>query len=538
MEKEAKIIQTDSRSFEDYKNRIFQLIEEILGALQEKQDTLKAKFQQMDNLLGQTANKLSANTQAEIPKLEHDLLSVFDAARGELESSIQASTREVGDLAEQISSKADEDYSSAIGLIENALPSLSSKIGANLNEVGKNLSTRIDTSISSVTTKVDRSLTDVRNDIETEIEQTSASTSTELDETLSILTQSLSDTAKTTGTMLLELTDKLQKMNQEIQQFRENLVQNLSAFEIRISEGYTKSKNAFQAITKNLSQVSESKLTASQEFIGNEVSRLVEDLKTRLSQEISSTSKELETETKDIVTSLLPKLESTKKSLQTESRRMSGMATKELEKTKTSYNARGQQMTDMAKARLAKILNNLVENITDFHKSTASSVEVADSEINEAFQSIQEKLTAIREQTTGFSERFQEIEDVFAVRGAMNIRNFMRNAISRAKSNLYIVVPELDSEDIEVLKQMSPHVAARLVVFGGYIPEELTGQDTLTIRQAKEGAPFYGLSRDREEIVFVPLDEPTPIATVSSIDGMVTWLSRTLEEVWTKARPI
>ena len=538
MEKESKILQCDSHSYEEYKNRIFQLIGEILGDLQAKQDTLKAKFQQVDNLLGQTVNKLTTNTQAEIPKLENELLSVFDAARGELDSSIQASTREVGELAEQISSQAEEDYSGAKGLIETSLPTLYSKIGKNLNEVDNTLSTRIDTSISSVKTKVDRNIADVRNDMETELKQTVVTVSTDLDETLNILTQSLSDTVETTGSMLLEITEKLQKMSQGIQQFRENLVKDLSALEAHVSEGYTTSKNALHVVAKNLGQVSESKLTASQELVGDEVTRLAEDLKTRLSQELSSTSTELETETKDIVISLLPKLESTKKSLQTESRRMSGMATTELEKTKTSFNARGQQLTDTAKARLVEILNNLEDNITDFHKSTASSVEVADSEINEAFQSIQEKLAAIREQTTGFSERFQEIEDVFAVRGSENIRRFIRNAISRAKSNLYMVVPELDSEDIEVLKQLAPHVAARLVVFGGYIPEELTGQDTLTIRQASEGAPFYGLSRDREEVVFVPLDEPTPIATVSSIDGMVTWLSRTLEEVWTKARPI
>ncbi|MFX0196695.1 MAG: hypothetical protein ACFFCW_11265, partial [Candidatus Hodarchaeota archaeon] len=386
--------------------------------------------------------------------------------------------------------------------------------------------------------KVDRSFADVRHDIETELEQTSVSVSTELDETLSNLTQSLSDTANTTSAMLLDISDKLEKMNQDIKQFRENLVNNLSTLVTRISEGYTTSKNVLQVVAKNLSQVSESKLTASHKLVDNEVSRLAEDLKTRLSQELSSTSAELETETKDIVTSLLPKLESTKKSLQTESRRMSGMATTELEKTKTRFNARGQQLTDTAKVRLAEILNHLEDGITDFHKSTASSIEVADSGINEAFQSIQEKLAVIREQTTGFSERFQEIEDVFAVRGAKEIRHYMRTAISRAKSNLYMIVPELDSEDIEVLKQLSPHVAARLVIFGGYIPAELTGQDTLTIRQASEGAPFYGISRDREEIIFVPLDEPTPIATVSSIDGIITWLSRNLEEVWTKARPI
>ncbi|MFX0200913.1 MAG: hypothetical protein ACFFCW_32745, partial [Candidatus Hodarchaeota archaeon] len=175
MEKEAKILQCDSRSFEDYRNSIFHLIEEILGALQEKQDSLNAKFQQVDNLLGQTANKLTVNTQAEIPKLENELLSVFDAARGELDSSTQASTREVGDLAEQISSRADEDYSGAKELIETSLPVLSSKIDARLNEMGNTLSTRIDASISSVKPKVDRSFADVRHDIETELEQTSVS---------------------------------------------------------------------------------------------------------------------------------------------------------------------------------------------------------------------------------------------------------------------------------------------------------------------------------------------------------------------------
>ncbi|MFQ6126754.1 MAG: hypothetical protein ACE5R6_19420 [Candidatus Heimdallarchaeota archaeon] len=538
MEKEAKILQCDSRSFVDYKNRIFQLIEEILRALKKKQDTLKAQFQKVDNLLGKTANKLTENTQAEIPKLENEILSVFDAARGELDSSTRASTQEIDDLVGQISSRAEKDYNAAKGLIETSLPTQYSKIDAILNETGITLSTRIDTSLSSVKPKVDRSFTDVQHDIETELEQTSASIIADFDGTLSILTQSLSDAANTTGAILLDVLEKLQKMHQDVQQFRENLINDLSALETRISADYTKSKKAIQVATKNLSQVSESKLIASHELMENEVLRLAGDLKTRLNQELNSTSSELETETKDIADSLLPKLESTKKSLQTESHRISRITTKELEKTKTSFNARGQQLTDTVKARLAEILNNLEDAITDFHKSTASSVEEADSEINKAFQSIQEKLTNIREQTTGFSERFKEIEDVYAVRGTENIRHFMRNAISRAKSNLYLIVPELDNEDIETLKRLSPHVAARLVVFGGYIPEELTGQDTLTIRQASEGAPFYGLSRDREEIVFVPLDEPTPIATVSSIDGMVTWLSRNLEEVWTKARPI
>jgi F0F1-type ATP synthase membrane subunit b/b' len=278
----------------------------------------------------------------------------------------------------------------------------------------------------------------------------------------------------------------------------------------------TKLQGSMESGLTNFSTSFESQITASVD----ETTRDIKDNFDKLTSDISST---IDATTSNVSKGLLNASKNTQDQVAKEGGKRKNIVT----------NVKGR-----LDSFLSGVSKSLKEKTVGFVGNIDSALKPVKTEVGSQISDAKQKALTALKQVKDLA--FSEVVGTGVISGWDNIKGFIRKSMMNAKTNILLVIPNIDDKDAEAISSLNPRIKVELSATGNpNLLKKLSSRPNITVK-ISETDNLIGLIRDREEILFAPISPKAKqaVAVVSAMEGYIEELSRPLRENLVRARKL
>ncbi|MEX2751446.1 MAG: hypothetical protein Q6366_006120 [Candidatus Freyarchaeota archaeon] len=535
---DVTVVQTLKKSIDELKMKVDKNAEEI--------------SRQLDNLasfIGERLTGVNQETKANLEKLAADLGGMFSNYRIELTKSLEDLLISDEAILKSIVGSVSTGFSTEEKNLSTALSQLKDKVGKGLDNTStqfssknlelksglqtllgdrvKDLNTRVSSNLNESLRSFQNTISGLKNEIGASIDVSSSSSRDSLLRARSSIESVLSDVA-----------NQLETLNQHVLSVKQQLEESLSGTESNVLESLKSIKTKTNDITALSSENVTKDVTKLRETIESNLNSFSTSFENQLTASIDKTTREV----KDSFDNLRTEVESSIDATSSNSSKALLAASKNIQDKIAAEGAKRKTAVNDTKEKMGSFLSGASNSVKEQTTRIAGNVDTAlkpvktqvDSQIADAKGKALSALKQIKELT------MTEVVGTGVISGYDNIKEFMRKSMAQTKSNILLVMPNLDEKDAEAISAINPRVKVEISATGNpNILKKLATRPNTTVR-ISETENLIGLLRDREEILFAP---KTPgakqmIAVISAMEGYIEELSRPLRENLVKARKL
>lgn len=187
---------------------------------------------------------------------------------------------------------------------------------------------------------------------------------------------------------------------------------------------------------------------------------------------------------------------------------------------------------------LSGVSNTIKEQTVEIVRSVDNTIKPVKTEVGSQISDAKQKSLSSLKQVRDIA--FSEVVGTGVISGWDNIKGFIRKSMVNTKTNILLVIPNLDEKDAEAIFSINPRVKVDLSATGNLnILKNLSSRSNITVK-ISETENLIGLIRDREEILLAPISPKAKqaVAVVSTMEGYIEELSRPLRENLARARKL
>ncbi|MBS7251790.1 MAG: hypothetical protein KIH08_14550 [Candidatus Freyarchaeota archaeon] len=535
---DVTVVQTLKKSIDELKVKVDKNAEEI--------------SRQLDNLasfIGERLTGVNQETKANLEKLAADLGGMFTNYRIELTKSLEDLLISDEAILKSIVGSLSAGFSAEEKNLSTALSQLKDKVGKGLDSTStqfasknlelksglqsllgdrvKDLNTRVSSNLNESLRSFQSTISGLKNEIGSSIDVSSSSSRDSLLRARSSIESVLSDVA-----------NQLETLNQHVLSVKQQLEESLSGTESSVLESLKSIKTKTNEITALSSENTAKDVTKLRETIESNLNSFSTSFENQLTASIDKTTREV----KDSFDNLRTEVESSIDATSSNSSKALLAASKNIQDKIAAEGAKRKTAVNDTKEKMGSFLSGASNSVKEQTTRIAGNVDTAikpvktqvDSQIADAKGKALSALKQIKELT------MTEVVGTGVISGYDNIKEFMRKSMSQTKSNILLVMPNLDEKDAEAISAINPRVKVEISATGNpNILKKLATRPNTTVR-ISETENLIGLLRDREEILFAPRTPGAKqmIAVISAMEGYIEELSRPLRENLVKARKL
>jgi len=149
---------------------------------------------------------------------------------------------------------------------------------------------------------------------------------------------------------------------------------------------------------------------------------------------------------------------------------------------------------------LSGVSNTLKEQTSKAAGSIDNSISPVKTEVETQITQAKEKALSALKEVKDIA--FAEVIGTGVISGYDNIKEFMRKSMANAKTNILLVVPNLDDKDVEAIASINPRVKVDVSATGNPATLKKLATRPNTTVKVSETENLIGLVRDREEVLF------------------------------------
>lgn len=535
---DVAVVQTLKKSIEEMKLKVDKNAEEI--------------SRQLDNLTGFIGEKLTGvnqETRVNLEKLAADLGGMFSNYRIELLKALEDflisdeavlktvigsvsggfSTEEKNLSAAliRVNEKISEDVDKAGTQFASKNLELKSDLQTLLGERVNDLKTRVSSSLNESLKNFQTTMSGLKNEIGSSIDASSSSAKDSITRSRSNVESVLSDVANQLDTLHQHVLSVKEQLESSLSSTESNVLESLERVKIKASETIgSSSENTNKDVGKlresietglgNFSTSFESQVTASVDGTTREVQDSFDKLKSGIDSAIDTTRSNVS------------------KGLLTTSKNIQDQVTAQGTKRKAAVN----ETKGKIENALSGVSNTLKEQTTRYAAGVDTTIKPVKTEVEGQIRDAKEKAISALKQVKDLA--FAEVVGTGVISGWDNIKGFIRKSMASAKSNILLVIPNLDDKDAEAIASLNPRIKVDLSATGNpNTLQKLSTRPNTTVK-ISETENLIGLIRDREEVLFAPVSPRAKqaIAVVSAQEGYIEELSRPLRENMVRARKL
>lgn len=527
---DVAVVQTLKKSLDELKMRLDKNADEI--------------SRQLDSLTSFISDKLSGvnqETRESLEKLTADLGEMFSTYRIELVKNLEELTAADESILKEIMGSISSGFSNEEKEVSTALSKLNEKVGGDLDSIStsfasrnlklksdlqkllvervKELNTRVSATLNESLRNFQKSMSGLKNEIVSKIDVSSSSSRDSLTRVKNSIESLLSDVANQLETLNQHVLSVKEQLSGSLNDTESNVLDSLEYIKTKsdemidvssenTSKDFTKLQGSIESGLVNFSSSFESQLTTSVDETTREVKDNFDNLKSGINSTLNATSS------------------NTSKGLLTTSKNLQDQVGKEGIKRKN--------IVTNIKGRLESFLSGVSKAIKEKTITSIGHVENAfkpvKTEVGSQVADAKQKALSALKQIKDLA--FSEVVGTGVISGWDNIKGFMRKSMTNAKTNILLIIPNIDDKDAEAIASINPRVKIELSATGNpNILKKLSTRPNITVK-ISETENLVGLIRDREEVLFAPISPKAKqaVAVVSAMEGYIEELSRILRE--------
>ncbi len=535
---DVAVVQTLKKSIEEMKMKVDKNAEEI--------------SRQLDNLtsfIGEKLTGVNQETRGNLEKLAADLSGMFSNYRiellkaledflisdeavlktiiGSISGAFSAEAQNVSTGLSQVKEKISDGLDSSSTQFATKNLELKSGLQTLLSERVNNINTRVSSSLNESLKNIQTSMGGLKNEIGSSMEASSSSSKDSLIRARDSIESVLSDVA-----------NQLETLHQHILSVKQQLEDSLSSTESNVLESLERVRAKANETIGLSSDNTDKDVAKLRESIETGLSSFSTGFETQLTASVEGTTREVQDNFDKLKSEISSALETTSsnasKGLLNSSKNMQDQVTAEGEKRKVVVN----DTKGKTESFLSVVSNTLKEQTTRYAGSVDTTINPVKTEVAGQITDAKEKAISALKQVKDLA--FAEVVGTGVISGYDNIKGFMRKSMASAKSNILLIIPNLDDQDAEAIASINPRVKVDISATGN--PNTLQKLSTRpnTTLKISETEKLIGLIRDREEVLFAPVSPRAKqaIAIVSAQEGYIEELSRPLRENMVRARKL
>ncbi len=535
---DVAVVQTLKKSIDEMKMKVDKNAEEISRQLDSLTSFIGEKLTGVNQETRENLEKLAtdlggmfSNYRIELLKALEDFFIADEAALktilGSISGGFSTEEKNLSTALSQVKEKISEDLDSSGTQFASKNLELKSALQALLGERVKDLNTRVSSSLNESLKNFQTSIIGLKNEIGSSIDTSSSSSKDSITRARSSVESVLSDVANQLETLHQHVLSVKQQLEGSLSSTESNVLESLERVQTKASEtiglssdntnkDMVKLRESIEAGLGSFSTSFESQLTASVDGTTREVQDSFDNLKSETDSSIDATKGNVS------------------KGLLTSSKNIQDQVTAEGAKRKAAVN----DTKGKVESVLSGVSNTLKEQTIRFAGGIDNAIKPVKTEAEGQIRSAKEKAISALKQVKDLA--FAELVGTGVISGWDNIKGFMRKSMVSTKSNILLVIPNLDNQDAEAISSINPRVKVDLSATGNpQILQKLSTRPNTTVK-ISDTENLIGLIRDREEILFAPVSPRAKqaIAVVSAMEGYIEELSRPLRENMVRARKL
>ncbi|MEM2145838.1 MAG: hypothetical protein QW279_10785, partial [Candidatus Jordarchaeaceae archaeon] len=527
---DVAVVQTLKKSLDELKLRLDKNADEI--------------SRQLDNLTSFIGDKLSGvnqETRESLEKLTADLGEMFSTYRIELVKNLEELTASDESVLKEIIGSISSGFSNEEKEVSTALSKLNEKVGGDLDSIStsfasrnlklksdlqkllvervKELNTRVSATLNESLRNFQKSMSGLKNEIVSKIDVSSSSSRDSLTRAKNSIESLLSDVA-----------NQLETLNQHVLSVKEQVGGSLSDTESNVLESFEYVKTKSDEMIDVSSENTNKDITKLQGSIESGLVNFSSSFESQLTTSVDETTREVKDNFDNLKSGINSTLNATgssvSKGLLNTSKNIQDQIGKE--------GAKRKNIVTNIKGRLESFLSGVSKSIKEKTTASIGSVENAlkpvKTEVGGQVADAKQKALSALKQIKDLA--FSEVVGTGVISGWDNIKGFMRKSMTTAKTNILLVIPNIDDKDAEAIASINPRVKIELSATGNpNILKKLSTRPNITVK-ISETENLVGLIRDREEVLFAPISPKAKqaVAVVSAMEGYIEELSRILRE--------
>ncbi|MFB0562623.1 MAG: hypothetical protein ACETWM_15565 [Candidatus Lokiarchaeia archaeon] len=535
---DVAVVQTLKKSIEEMKMKVDKNAEEISRQLDNLTSFIGERLTGVNQETRENLEKLAAdlggmfsNYRIELLKALEDFLisdeAVLKTTIGSVSGGFSAEEQNLSTALSQVKEKIGENVDNSNTQFASKNLELKSSLQTLLGERANDLNTRVSSTLNESLRNFQTSMSGLKNEIGLSIE---ASSSTSND--------SLIRAKSSIESVLTEVANQLVTLNQHVLSVKEQLESSVSTTESNVLESLENMKNKASEVIGSSSENTNKDIEKLRESIETGLSGFSTSFESQITTSVDNTTRDIKDNFDKLKSELDTALETTSsnasKGLLAASKNIQDQVTAEAGKRKAAVN----DTKGKIESFLSGVSNNLKEQTIRYAGSVDTSIKPLKTEVEGQIIDAKEKAISALKQVKDLA--FAEVVGTGVISGYDNIKGFMRKAMANAKTNILLVIPNLDDQDAEAISSINPRVKVDISATGNpNTLQKLSTRPNTTVK-ISETEKLIGLIRDREEVLFAPISPRAKqaIAVVSAMEGYIEELSRPLRENMVRARKL
>jgi F0F1-type ATP synthase membrane subunit b/b' len=532
------VVQTLKKSLDELKIRLEKNGEEISRQLDNLTSFIDDKLtgfnqETKENLETLTADlgDLFSNYRAELLRGLEDLLStdesVLKTTIGSISDGFSTEEKNFSTMLSQLNEKLGEDLDGISTNFASKNLELKSGLQTLLGERVNDLNTKVSSTLNESLRNFQTGISGLKDEIGSSIGASSSSSQDSLERAQNSIESVLSDVA-----------NQLDTLNKQVLSVKEKLKGSLSETESNVSQSFEYVKTKADEVIDTSSDKTDKNITKLQGSIESGLGSFSTSFESQITASVDETTKDVndnfDKAKSDISSTLNATGSNVSKGLLSASKTTQDQVAKEgLRRKVVVTNTKGR--VDNLFSSVANAIN---EQTVRFIKSVESTIKPVKAETASQISDAKQKSLSSLKQVRDLA--FSEVVGTGVISGWENIKGFIRKSMVNAKTNISLVIPNLDEKDAEAISSINPRVKVDLSATGNPgILKKLSSRSNITVK-VSETENLMGLIRDREEILFAPISPKAKqaVAVVSAMEGYIEELSRPIRENLVRAKKL
>ena len=535
---DVAVVQTLKKTIEELKMKVDRNAEEISRQLDSLTSFIGEKLTGVNRETRENLEKLAAdlggmfsNYRIELQKALEDFLisdeAVINSIVGSVAGGFTTEEKNVSAALSQVKERIGEGLDASSTSVASKNLELKSGLQTLLSERVKDLNTRVSSTLNESLRNFQTSMSGLKNEIGSSVDASSSSSRDSLVRARSSVESVLSDVANQLDTLHKHVLSVKEQLESSLSVTESNVLESLERVKTKADEVIAASSENTSKDVEKLRESIESGLTGFSTTFESQITASVDgttrDVKDNLDRLKSELSSALDLTISD-----------TSKGLQSASKSVQDKIIEEGEKRKAAVNETKGKIENF----LSGVSNTLKEQTSKAAGSIDSSISPVKTEVETQITQAKEKALSALKEVKDIA--FAEVIGTGVISGYDNIKEFMRKSMANAKTNILLVIPNLDDKDAEAIASINPRVKVDISATGNPATLKKLATRPNTTVKVSETENLIGLVRDREEVLFAPITPGAKqaVAVVSAMEGYIEELSRPLRENMVRAKKL
>nr|MDO8079592.1 hypothetical protein [Candidatus Freyarchaeota archaeon] len=535
---DVAVVQTLKKSLDELRIRLEKNSEEI--------------SRQLDNLTSFIGDKLTGvnqETKEHLEKLAADLGSMFNNYKMELLKNFEELLTSDETVLKTIIGSISGGFSTEEKNFSTALSKLNEKVGEDLDSVStnfasknlklksglqtllgertKDLNTRVSTTLNESLKNFQKSISGLKNEIGSSIDASSSSSQDSLVRARSSIESFLSDVA-----------NQLETLNKHVLSVKEQLEGSLSDTESNVLQSFEHVKTKADGVIDSSSDNTDKDIAKLRGSIESGLGSFSTSFESQVINSVDGTTREVSDNFDKLKSDIHSTLDATRSNISKGLLNASKITQDQVAKEGGKRKAVVTTTKGRVESFLSGVSNTIKEQTAGFVGSVDRVIKPVKTEVGSQIADAKQKSLSALKQVKDLA--FSEVVGTGVISGWDNIKGFIRKSMVNAKTNILLVIPNLDEKDAEAISSINPRVKVDLSATGNpNTLKKLSARSNITVK-ISETENLIGLIRDREEILFAPISPRAKqaVAVVSAMEGYIEELSRPLRENLVRAKKL